>query len=85
MTPAWLGALINTTQQIGGATGLAVIASVAASYSNTAHGPAAINDGFQAALMVAAGIAAVAVLIAATVLPGHSRPRPGTVAVAETA
>ena len=79
------GALINTTQQIGGATGLAVIASVAASYTHTAHGPAAINDGFQAALIVAAGIAAVGVLIAATVLPGRSRPRPATAAVAESA
>ena len=75
------GALINTTQQIGGATGLAVIASVAASYSHTAHGPAAINDGFQVALMVAAGIAAVGVLIAGTVLPGRSRPQPATAAV----
>jgi hypothetical protein len=62
-----------------------VIASVAASYTHTAHGPAAINDGFQAALIVAAGIAAVGVLIAATVLPGRSRPRPATAAVAESA
>jgi hypothetical protein len=59
---------------------------VAASYTHTAHGPAAIHDGFQAALMVAAGIAAVGVLITATVLPGRGPAlRRGTAAVAETA
>jgi MFS family permease len=74
------GALISATQQIGAAIGLAVVASVVASYTHTAHGPAAINDGFQAALMVAAGIAAAGVLIAATVLPGRTRPQPATAA-----
>lgn len=76
------GALINATQQIGAAIGIAVVASVAAAYTHTAHDPAAINDGFQAALIVAAAIAAVAVPIAATVLPGRSRPRPAIAAVA---
>jgi hypothetical protein len=44
------GALINSARQIGGATGPAVVASVAASFTHAAHGPAAINDGFQGAL-----------------------------------
>jgi EmrB/QacA subfamily drug resistance transporter len=71
--------LINTTQQIGGALGLAVLTAVATSRTeNLAEeaGPAvALNEGFQAALLVAAGIVAVAVALTALVARG-SRPTP---------
>ena len=59
--------LINTSQQIGGALGIAVLSSVAIAQSNdaTAAGdavPEALTSGFQAAFWVGAGVAAVGVL-----------------------
>jgi EmrB/QacA subfamily drug resistance transporter len=69
--------LINTTQQIGGAIGVAVAATVATTF--TAHyvrdhtgagsfSPAALTHGFSAAFYVLAGLAAVGALIAAVML-----------------
>ena len=59
--------LINTSQQIGGALGIAVLSSVAIAQSNDATRagdavPQALTSGFQAAFWVGAGIAAVGVL-----------------------
>jgi MFS family permease len=59
--------LINTSQQIGGALGIAVLSSVAIAQSNDATKagdavPTALTSGFQAAFWVGAGIAAVGVL-----------------------
>ena len=68
------GGLINMTQQIGGAVGLAVITAVATGHINPGvHSAAAVNDGFRSALLLAAAIAGAAVLITAVVLPGRSR------------
>jgi hypothetical protein len=68
------GGLINMTQQVGGAVGLAVITAVATSHIHAGvHSPAAIDDGFRAALVLAAAIAGAAVVITAVVLPGRSR------------
>ena len=57
--------LINTTQQVGGALGLAILATV--SSSRTSHllsvgtpRPAALTQGFMLAFWVAAGVATVA-------------------------
>jgi EmrB/QacA subfamily drug resistance transporter len=58
------GGLINTTQQIGGAIGLAVITTVAASHANVVHSAANIDGGFRAGLLVAAGIGALATITA---------------------
>jgi EmrB/QacA subfamily drug resistance transporter len=58
------GGLINTTQQIGGAIGLAVIATVAAAHSAVAASAATIDGGFRAGLLVAAGIGAAATFTA---------------------
>jgi hypothetical protein len=51
--------LINTSQQVGGALGLAVLATVATSTTNDAAGPLpnALTEGFQAAFLGGAGIA----------------------------
>jgi EmrB/QacA subfamily drug resistance transporter len=54
--------LINTTQQIGGALGIAVLSAVATSTTTDALAsgvaqPQALVDGFQAAFWVAAGVA----------------------------
>jgi sugar phosphate permease len=69
--------LINTSQQIGGALGLAVLSAVATGRTDDLAGelaPAiALNEGFQAGLLVAAGFVVVAVLLAAIVGRG-SRP-----------
>ncbi len=69
------GGLTNMTRQVGGAIGLAVLTAVATSHNHAAaHSLTAVNDGFQAALVVAAAIAAV--LLAAVVLPGGKRTAP---------
>jgi MFS family permease len=51
--------LINTSQQVGGALGLAVLATVATSTTNNASGPRAdaLTEGFQNAFLAGAGIA----------------------------
>jgi EmrB/QacA subfamily drug resistance transporter len=65
--------LINTSQQIGGALGIAVLTYVATSTTNdgVASGsetPVALTDGFQAAFIGAAAIAIVGVLVALLVV-----------------
>jgi EmrB/QacA subfamily drug resistance transporter len=69
--------LINTSQQVGGALGLAVLATVANSRTDdalaTAGGsqaalPAALTDGFQAAFLAGAGIALLGVLATVTLI-----------------
>jgi EmrB/QacA subfamily drug resistance transporter len=57
--------LVNTTQQVGGALGLAVLATLATSYTNES-GDAA--GGYRLAFAVAAGLVAVAALLAVVVL-----------------
>jgi EmrB/QacA subfamily drug resistance transporter len=64
--------LINTSQQIGGALGIAALSTVATTRTEDAVGagtalPAALTDGFQAAFLVAVGVA-VAGVVAALVL-----------------
>jgi len=56
------GGLIITTQQIGGAIGLAVITTVAVGHAGAVHTAASVDGGFRAALLVAAGIGAVATI-----------------------
>jgi len=64
--------LINTSQQIGGAVGLAALSTVATSQTNNAlaaaHGaasamPQALVDGFQSAFLVGGGIALAGALL----------------------
>ena len=66
--------LLNTTQQVGGALGVAVLTSLAAGraeLSLTAGSTAAVaaTDGYRLALGVGAGIVCVALLIAVLALP----------------
>src|SRR5918997_2184144 len=51
--------LIKTSQQVGGALGLAVLATIATSTTNDATGPPAqaLTEGFQNAFLAGAGIA----------------------------
>jgi EmrB/QacA subfamily drug resistance transporter len=54
--------LINTTQQVGGALGLAVLSAVAISVTGSATSPSALTDGFQSAFLVGAGFAVLGLI-----------------------
>jgi len=56
--------IVGTSQQVGGAIGLAVLTAVAGAVTGSAHGPLsqALTDGFRVAFLVAAGFAGVALL-----------------------
>ena len=65
--------LLMTTQQVGGALGLSVLASLSASRTNgllaaSAAAPAALTSGYQLAFLIGAGLVVVALTIAGTVL-----------------
>jgi EmrB/QacA subfamily drug resistance transporter len=71
--------LINTSQQIGGALGLAVLATIADSRTNhliaAAHGnraelAQALTDGFQSAFLVGSGFAALGFALAFVLIRG---------------
>jgi MFS family permease len=81
--------LINTAEQVGGAIGLAVLATVATSCTNSllhaAHGaqsalPDALTDGFSRAFIVGAGFAVLGILLAVLFVQ-NSRPTTGEQAV----
>jgi EmrB/QacA subfamily drug resistance transporter len=78
--------LVNTTAQIGGALGLAVLATVSAARSNrliAQHHPAAaaLTDGYHLAFWIACGLVVAAAGLGAVVL----RPQPGIPPDAEMA
>jgi MFS family permease len=56
--------LINTSQQIGGALGIAALSSIAISHSDGASRAAALTNGFHAAFWLGAAVAAVGVVVA---------------------
>jgi hypothetical protein len=72
--------LVNTTLQVGGALGLAVLATMAT--TETSHlrhdghtAAAALNGGYHLAYVIGAALVSVAIVIAATVLQGERNPR----------
>ena len=65
--------LINTSQQVGGALGLAILASIANSRTDDlladgAAMPSALTEGFRLAFMVGAGFAVLGAILAATLI-----------------
>jgi EmrB/QacA subfamily drug resistance transporter len=65
--------LVNTTLQVGGAIGLAVLATMATNRTSDrlaegASQASALTDGYRLAFLIGAGIALVAVAVAATLL-----------------
>lgn len=69
--------LANTTQQVGGAVGLAVLATLAAARSDGLRASgwaetAALAGGYRTAFAVAAGLVVAALLVAVTTLPRQS-------------
>jgi EmrB/QacA subfamily drug resistance transporter len=70
--------LLNTTQQVGGSLGLAILASVSTSRTTSAlHGGSslqvALTHGFKGAFVVAAGLCALGVVVALALLPRRRR------------
>jgi EmrB/QacA subfamily drug resistance transporter len=60
--------LINTAQQVGGALGLSVLVAVSTSVTTNQRNLADLTDGFQAAFLVGAGIAALGIVAALTLI-----------------
>src|SRR4051794_30914296 len=60
--------LVNTTQQVGAALGLAVLATVASNVSDGATSAAALIDGYSAAFTVACGLVVAALAVGTVVL-----------------
>jgi MFS family permease len=72
-----LSGLINTTQQVGGALGLAILATLATSRTDSlvedgASQAAALTDGYQLAFTIGAGFLIAALVLAVTVLRPES-------------
>jgi hypothetical protein len=66
--------LINTSQQVGGALGLAILAAVANSATSNATGVSklvALNDGFRDAFLVGAFFALAGAILAAVLIDGR--------------
>jgi EmrB/QacA subfamily drug resistance transporter len=73
--------LVNTSMQVGGAVGLAVLATLSTERTETlekaGHSTAAaLTSGYHLAYLVGAGLALVSVLIAIFVLKSEPRPMP---------
>src|SRR4051795_12823806 len=83
--------LINTSQQIGGALGIAALSAVATSTTSDqiaagSNQAAALTDGFQAAFVGGSAVAIVGVLVALFVVRGRDiETAPAVVAPAEVA
>jgi len=69
--------LINTSQQIGGALGLAILATIANTQRDDALAqgsgmPAALTEGFQSAFLVGAGFAIAGAILAILLVSGRA-------------
>jgi EmrB/QacA subfamily drug resistance transporter len=73
--------LINTSQQVGGALGLAILAAIAngrtdhamaAAKGNPRELPVALTEGFQSALTVGAGFAVAGAILALVLISGRT-------------
>jgi hypothetical protein len=74
--------VVNTSRQVGGAVGLAALASVAAAGLDAQPTLAAIAEGDRNALLLCAALAAVGALLALAVTPLGRRPRTDAAPVA---
>jgi len=86
--------LINTSQQIGGAVGLAAATTIATTFTSryvdshlgsTAASGAALNYGYQIAFWVLAGLAALASVLAAVLIEPNAPGVEGELAFEEAA
>jgi MFS family permease len=80
--------LVNTTVQVGGALGLALLATAAATRTHAlgGRGDAALVGGYHLAFVIAAGLALAGIAVAVTVLrPSRRRAAAPAAACAESA
>ena len=77
--------VVNTSFMLGGALGLAVLASVAAARTGGSTAPAALVDGYQAAFLIGTVFAVAAGVVAAVFLRGGPVPAMDPHAMGETA
>ncbi len=79
-TPAQAGlasGMVNTSRQIGGAIGIALLISIATTYTSHLIGtnhpvPSSLADGFRIAYLIQAGLVVIAALLAFFKLPRHA-------------
>jgi EmrB/QacA subfamily drug resistance transporter len=60
--------LINTSQQVGGALGLAALSAISISVIGTSHAPSVLTDGFQKAFIAGAGFAVLGLVATLTLI-----------------
>ncbi len=60
--------LINTSQQVGGALGLAILVAIANSVTDGSRAPGPLTDGFQKAFLVGAGFAVAGAILSQVVI-----------------
>ena len=86
--------LINTSQQIGGAVGLAAATTIAVTFTNryvdshaasSASSAAALDYGYQIAFWVLAALAAIASVVAAVMIEPNARGVEGELALEKAA
>ena len=82
--------LVNTTLQVGGALGLAVLATLSTTRTENllerGHSTAsALTDGYHLAFLIGVGLVGAAIVVALTVLQPERRPTEGTEAEPEAA
>ncbi|MEV3963352.1 MFS transporter [Nocardia sp. NPDC050193] len=61
--------LLNSSRQLGGALGLAVLTTVAATVTGDDRTPAGLSDGYSAAFLLAGALIAVGTVIAGLLIP----------------
>jgi EmrB/QacA subfamily drug resistance transporter len=62
--------MINTSQQVGGALGLAILSAISTSVIGSAHDHAALTSGFHSAFLAGAAIAAAGFVASITLIRG---------------
>ncbi len=68
--------LINTSEQVGGALGLAILAAVANGIIDGSHDPVVLTEGFQSAFLVGAAFAVVGLIATLLLIRGSDSKAP---------
>ncbi|WP_280436529.1 MFS transporter [Nocardia carnea] len=65
--------LLNSSRQLGGALGLAVLATAAAAATGDDRSPEALSDGYATAFLLGAALIAVGTVVAGMLIPGSGK------------